>query len=181
MAKNPGVRRLDSAESSDGPWSPARAAVPGYAPEPGQIDELVIELAPRKSALNTMMEMVEAFGAEHSVSEVAVYRVNLALDELLTNYIVHRLPADWPARMAIRVRLFARRLVLVVADTGPPFDPQNVAPLPELVGEEPPKLGGAGLHLVRSYADRLHYREVDGCNILRLEHDLDPELKRGQT
>ena len=117
MAKNPGVRRLDSAESSDGPWSPARAAVPGYAPEPGQIDELVVELAPRKSALNTMMWMVEAFGAEHSVSEVAIFRVNLELDELVTNYLVHRRPADWPARMAIRIRLFARRLVLVVAGT----------------------------------------------------------------
>ena len=46
MTKNPGVRRLDSPESSDGLWSPARAAVPGYAPEPGQIDELVVELAP---------------------------------------------------------------------------------------------------------------------------------------
>ena len=73
------------------------------------------------------------------------------------------------------IQHLARRLVLVVADTGPPFDPQNVEPLPESVGEEPPKLGGAGLHLVRSYADRLHYAEVDGCNILRLEHDLDPE------
>ena len=175
MTKNPGVRRLDSAESSDGPWSPAHTAVPGYAPEPGQIDELVVELAPRKSALNTMMGMVEAFGAEHSVSEVAIFRVNLELDELVTNYIVHRLPADWPARMVIRIRLFALRLVLVVADTGPPFDPQNVEPLPEPVGEEPPKLGGTGLHLVRSYADRFHYAEVDGCNILRLEHDLDPE------
>ena len=105
MTKNPGVRRLDSAESSDGPWSPARVAVPGYAPEPGQIDELVVELAPRKSALNTMMEMVEAFGAEHSVSEVAIFRVNLELDELVTNYLVHRRPAEWPARMAIRAAL----------------------------------------------------------------------------
>ena len=67
-----------------------------------------------------MMGMVEAFGAEHSVSEVAIFRVNLEFDELVTNYLVHRLPADWPARMAIRIRLFARRLVLVVADTGPP-------------------------------------------------------------
>ena len=91
---------------------------------------------------------------------------------------------SWPLSATCQA-VFASGLlllvVLVVADTGPPFDPQNVAPLPELVGEEPPKLGGAGLDLVRSYADRLHYREVDGCNILRLEHDLDPELKRGQT
>ena len=181
MTKNPGVRRIGSGDSSDSPWTPSRAVVPGYAPEPGQIDELVVELAPRKSALNTLMEMVEAFGAEHSVAEAAVYRVNLELDELLTNYVVHRLPADWPARMVIRIRLVAQRLVLVVADTGPPFDPQNVEPLPDLVGDEMPGLGGSGLHLVRSYADRLHYREVDGCNILRLEHDLDPESKGGQT
>ena len=103
MSKSPGFRRLDTGKSSDGPSLPPRAAVPGYAPEPGQLDELLVELAPRKSALNTMMEMIEAFGAEHSVSEAAVYRVNLELDELLTNYVVHRLPADWPARMAIRI------------------------------------------------------------------------------
>ena len=75
----------------------------------------------------------------------------------------------------------ARGLVLVVADTGPPFDPQSVQRIVDPVGEELPGLGGAGLHLVRSYADRLHYREVDGCNILRLKHDLNPDPKGGQS
>ena len=116
----------------------------------------------------------------HGVSEEAVYRVNLEVDELLTNYVVHRRPSDVPARMVVRVRLVRRCLVLVVADTGPPFDPASVAPLSE-APDRSVELGGAGLHLVRSYADRLHYRELDGCNILRLEHDLEPEPKGGRA
>ena len=175
MTENAGVRRSEPNDNSEDRRSANRATVPEYAPEPGQVEELVVELAPRKSALNTLMEMVETFGAAHSVPEAAVYRVNLELDELLTNYVVHRRPSDVPAKMVVRVRLVDRRLVLVVADTGPPFDPQTVDPLPDPAGDAVETVGGAGLHLVRSYADRIHYSEVDGCNILRLEHDLNPE------
>ena len=128
-----------------------------------------------------MMEIIEAFGAEHSVPEATVYRVNLELDELLTNYVVHRLPSDVPARMGVRMRLIDRCLILVIADAGPPFDPRTVDPLPDPAGDAGPTVGGAGLHLVRSYADRIHYREVNGWNILRLEHDLDVDPEESQS
>ena len=52
------------------------------------IDELVVGLAPRTSALNAMMEMVEGFGGVHHVPDPALYSVNLELDALLAFSLV---------------------------------------------------------------------------------------------
>ena len=177
---------------SGAPEKVRRIAVPGYAVEPGQMDELVVELFPRRSALSAIMEMVEKFGETHCIPDWIVYKLNLEIDELLTNYVVHRRSSHAAPRMVIRVRLVGpdvasgsdpatvgvgsgrARAVLIMADTGPPFDPQTV-PAPDMPAAEDLRVGGAGLHLVRRSATRMHYREIDGCNILRLEHDIEPE------
>ena len=116
------------------------------------------------------MEQVEAFGATHGIPETATYQVNVEIDELLTNYVMHRPASDVPPIMVVRIRLIEQCLVLMLSDTGPPFDPRS-GPKYE-PGTD--RVGGAGLHLVQSFADRLEYREVEGTNVLRLEHDLGP-------
>ena len=171
-------KRRKSAVSSaadGGGAAPQFRDIPPYPSEAGQRDELVIKLSPRRSVLNAVCEMVEKFGEAHDVPDGTVFRVNLAIDELLTNYVLHRLDKTKRGRMEVRVRMIENRLVLVVLDTGPPFDPRTVAAPPEPQSLDDIPVGGVGLHLVRTYADELDYREVDGCNILRLEHVIETD------
>ncbi|MCY4511608.1 MAG: ATP-binding protein [Acidobacteria bacterium] len=111
--------------------APATPRIPACPDDAGQLHELVIELEPRKSFLNSVIQIVEKFGEEHGVPDGPIYRVNLEIDELLTNYVLHRLDRSRKARIEVRVRLFRDRLVLVFLDTGPPFDPRTLEPPPQ--------------------------------------------------
>ena len=146
----------------------------GFAPDEGQVDELKIELSPRLSTLSSLQDVIEEFGNANDVPDGTIFLVSLELDELLTNYVRHSLHHVQRPRMQMRVRLFPEKLVLSVVDTGPPFDPRSVPPPDTSLGVEDREIGGVGLHLVRSYCDKMVYQSVRGCNYLQLEHHLDP-------
>ena len=140
-------------------------------------DELRMDLAPRVSLLSSIAEMVEAFGDANAVPNQQVFLVNLEIDELITNYVRHSVHKVARPRIQLTLRVHGRKLALVVLDTGPPFNPLT-APEPDVsTGLDEREMGGVGLHLVRSYCDRIHYELVDGYNRLTLEHDLDADQK----
>ena len=143
-----------------------------YPAEPGQLGEMKLELSPRVSMLSSLQEMVEAFGAEHGIPDGSIYLVNLEIDELLTNYVKHSIHMISNPRMEVRLRSFPDRLVLVVVDTGPPFNPWETEKPDLTSGLKDREPGGLGLYIVRSSADRMHYEAVNGCNVVRVEHDL---------
>ena len=138
-------------------------------------DELRIELAPKVSLLSSIAEMVEAFGEENGIPDQQIFLINLEIDELITNYVRHSLLKVSQPRMELTVQEHEGKVILTVLDTGPPFNPLT-APPPDLSDDlDQRKMGGMGLHLVRSYCDRIHYELVDGYNRLTLEHDLQPQ------
>ena len=67
--------------------------------------------------------------------------------------------------------------MLVVEDSGPPFNPLE-APEADITSEiDEREIGGIGLHLVRMYPDRIDYRCIDERNILSLEHNFERNAK----
>ena len=73
--------------------------------------------------------------------------------------------------------------MLTTVDNGHPFDPTAVgAPDIDAAVERRP-IGGLGLHIIRTFADRMTYEFENGRNRLTLEHDLNPpgpgEHRRG--
>ena len=126
--------------------------------------------------------MIEDFGEIHNIG-VQIYLVNLEIDELITNYVSYAQHKVQHPRVELRVSLFKEKLVLEVIDTGPAFDPFAISP-PDMKGDfRTRKPGGVGLHLVRSYANRMRYECINGCNRLMLEHDLtgQPEEPAGDA
>ncbi len=139
----------------------------------GCIDEMRMELSPRLSAIASLAEMIEEFGSSHNIPDTPIFLVNLEIDELMTNYVTYSFRKVRRPRMEVTLRTFRDRLVLVVEDNGPPFNPLE-SPDPDLTsGIDERRVGGMGLHLVRKYADRIDYRCVDDRNILTLEHEFD--------
>ena len=143
----------------------------------GCIDEMHMELAPRLSAIASLAEVIEEFGQNHNIPEAQIFFVNLEIDELMTNYVTHAYPKVRRPRMKVTLRAFPNRVVLVVEDSGPPFNPIE-APEADLSSDiDERRMGGMGLHLVRKYADRMDYRCVDERNILSLEHNFGSDAK----
>ncbi len=141
------------------------------------MDELHVSLSPRLSAVRSLAQMVEEFGDANKLPDQQIYMINLALDELITNTVSYGLRGVTRPRIEITLQVGETSLALTMEDNGQPFDP-TANPDPDLssaVDERP--VGGLGLHLIKTFADRVNYEYVNGKNRLTLEHDLTPEAR----
>ncbi len=115
-------------------------------------------------AVNDALERAAMAG---EVPEMAMRAMQVALDELLTNAIMHgKVTLNDPMQVDLIVAKSALRAVISHAGTA--FDPTEVA-APDLEGSLPDReIGGLGIHLVRSMMDEFSYQHVDGRNIVKL-------------
>lgn len=137
-------------------------------------DELRISLSPRLSTVRGLAQMVEEFGDANKLPDRQIYLINLALDELITNIVSYGMRGVARPRIEINLQVNGTLLTLSMEDNGSRFDPtENTNPdLDSPVDERP--VGGLGLHLIKTFADRVRYEYSDGRNRLTLEHDLAP-------
>ena len=139
-----------------------------------KMDELRVSLSPRLSAVRSLAQMVEEFGDANRLPDQQIYMINLALDELITNTVSYGLRGVARPKIEITLQVSDTMLVLSMVDNGRKFDPtESTHPdLSSSVEERP--VGGLGLHLIKTFADRVKYEYAEGRNRLTLEHDLTP-------
>jgi serine/threonine-protein kinase RsbW/sigma-B regulation protein RsbU (phosphoserine phosphatase) len=116
-----------------------------------------------------------AFAEAHAVPAAIRRSLNVALDELLQNAIVHGLAGrpGGDGAVTIAVELLPDRLTLTLTDDGQPFNPLDTA-VPDTarpVAERP--VGGLGIHLVRQLMDEVHYHRQGGRNVVVLVKRLE--------
>ena len=135
-----------------------------------ETDVKLEEAEPRR-----VVQMFEEFATEHGVPAPLAMKLELALDEVLTNVVSYAFPenADNPA-IKVTMRVDGEWLKVRVQDNGPAFDPLHDAQEPDLTldAEERP-IGGLGIFLARSFVHTLTYERVDGCNRLTLAQPLE--------
>jgi sigma-B regulation protein RsbU (phosphoserine phosphatase) len=99
-------------------------------------------------------------------------KLNLALEEAVTNVIKYAYPEDTVGTVEVSAVEQPGLLTFTIADSGIPFDPTG-NPEPDLqasVQERP--IGGLGIHLVRTIMDSVQYDYNDGKNILTLTKNI---------
>ena len=101
-----------------------------------------------------------------SVPEPAVRALQVALDELLTNVIMHARQASGP--IELKLARTARALDAEISYLADEFDPTRVKDPPPATSIEDSKIGGLGVPLVRALMDEFTHEYVDGRNVLRL-------------
>ena len=122
--------------------------------------------------------------AQAGLPPALVERADLCLSELLANLAEHAGSAA--GDITVRLDLAADGLQLRVEDHGPPFDPlqhRREAPPGSLATA---RIGGLGIHLVRSFANEIRHERTNGRNrvhlILRHRPPATPdEPARGRT
>ncbi|MYD72445.1 MAG: ATP-binding protein [Acidobacteria bacterium] len=135
-------------------------------------EALQVSIMPRVTELQALSRRVEEYGDARGLPEPTVFVINLALDELITNSVMHGFTGVGDPHIDIGLLVEGNSLKLTVKDNGAPFDPTADTD-PDLDSSlEDRRIGGLGLHLVKSFANRIHYEYVDGQNCLTLEHDL---------
>lgn len=104
------------------------------------------------------------FAAENGLAEPVATRVGIVVEELVANVMTHGAAAGAVEIVAV-LELGHGGVRLVLDDNGIAFDPRT-HPLPDR--PHPVTGGGAGLPLVRAWADMIDYRRDNGRNRLEL-------------
>lgn len=149
------------------------AAPPGGALPPAA-GRTVLEhiLHSRLEEIACLAEAVDSFLAD---APRLAFEVNLCLDELLTNTIVHGLGGAPDHRIHIRLDRSDGLLEVTLEDDAPPFDPFAEAPPPDLDADlDARPIGGLGVHLVRTLMDETEASHDAGGNRVILRKHLWP-------
>jgi anti-sigma regulatory factor (Ser/Thr protein kinase) len=114
-------------------------------------------------ALEPVGKYVMDAAAEAGLEKSAAYKLRLAVDEIVTNIIVHGYgESGTEGEVRIETHIDDEKLELLVEDTATPFDPRSIAPPPDLNKPlEERQIGGLGIFLVYESVDEFRY-EHDG-------------------
>lgn len=94
--------------------------------------------------------------------------IQLCLEEAVANIIMYGGEKDDQLEIAVELVRNGGTLVAHIEDTGRRFDPTRVAPRSVARSLEKAKVGGLGIHLMRSFATGIRYEHCDGRNRLTL-------------
>lgn len=115
-----------------------------------------------------LVDIIEEYGKEYSISGKSLYNIKLALEELFVNIVSYGYDDDGEHEVTIVITKDGSELTVEIRDDGKPFNPLE-APAPDLdmpVEEREP--GGLGIHLVRHISKGIEYRREGAHNILVL-------------
>ena len=68
----------------------------------------------------------------------------------------------------IKAEIDGENLKFTITDSGQPFDPTAQEEIDISLPAEQRPIGGLGIHLMRHYMDQVHYKRLDGLNVLTL-------------
>lgn len=104
--------------------------------------------------LEEIEKLADAVNQALSECRDLAFSVNLCLEELITNTILHGLKGADDRFIHVRISLSNEGLEIRLKDDAPPFDPFLQAPSPNLdldINERP--IGGLGVHMVKKLMD----------------------------
>ena len=97
-----------------------------------------------------------------------LFRVNLVIEELGLNIMDYGHDDD-TSDFEIVLTSEGDSVTIEIIDGGRPFDPLNDAPAPDLTsGVADRRLGGLGVHFVRTLMDDVQYERSSGKNRLKM-------------
>ena len=134
-----------------------------------------LQLDARPEELPRVAEAVEEIAERDDWPPKLLFQVNLVLEELALNVMTHG-RVGGARHLDIVITSGPEAITLELADDGPRFDPLQEAPDfdPDQPIEER-RIGGVGVHLVRTLVDDVSYRYEDGRNRLTLVMPRNPE------
>ena len=136
--------------------------------------KLILLMQNRVRDLIELTNKADEFMQYHHLPLEITYKVNLILEEALTNIIKYAYKDTLAHDIRIEMTLKEHELIIELQDDGEEFDPIAAPPpkTPDSVSESP--VGGLGIHLVKQMADGVEYKRHQGRNILRARVNVQP-------
>lgn len=121
-----------------------------------------------REELARLIDEASVFVESRSLSPQVIYKVNLTLEEILTNIVKYAFPYDHTSSIDVILEMTESAVCIQIADQGREFDPCSF--LAPHLGESILECdeGGRGIHLVRQAANSMDYRRENGKNVLTI-------------
>lgn len=126
-----------------------------------------ISIEANREKIPLAMDFVEEVMTAYRFNRRRILEVQLAVEEAFTNTALHGYKGR-KGTIRICSREIGDGMELIIEDDGLPFDPTRIG-APVLIDDvEKRQIGGLGVHLMRTFIDRLRYELRDGKNRLIL-------------
>jgi serine/threonine-protein kinase RsbW len=118
--------------------------------------------------LESLMNASTNFLEDHEVDAQAVYRINLGLEEMITNIIKHGYDDYDGHKIEVTVEVRKNEIAGVIEDDGHEFNPLEWEKKDGPPSLEESKIGGLGIGLIKKLLDHVDYRRENEKNILEI-------------
>lgn len=140
-------------------------------------DGLDADLTNDIAEIDRFGRLLEEFGERNDLPQKLVFQLTLAFDELLTNTISYGFPDGGQHTIKATVALDEERLVAEIIDTGIAFNPLDRETPDTTLAIEDRKIGGLGVHFVRTFMDEVEYRRDGKQNRITMAKSLTASKK----
>jgi len=108
------------------------------------------------------------FADAHALPAAVRRSLQVALDEMLSNTIMHGFTDGEGGEVTAEVVLDTDRVCITLTDDGRPFDPLQMPAPDTTLTTQQRRIGGLGIHLVRHMMDEISYDRRGDRNVLVL-------------
>lgn len=123
----------------------------------------------RLDELQRFITTLTEFARVGNLPEEVSFSIQLAIDELFTNIVSYGYDDDEPHSVEIKMSIQGNELRIDLIDDAKQFDPLNEVDQPDLDASlEDRRIGGVGIHLVKTMMDEVSYKYQDSKNHLTL-------------
>ncbi len=121
------------------------------------------------SNLATVADFIEKAAEASGLDDKAAYKVQMAVDEAVTNVIEHAYRGRSDGKIQISCEQFRNEFVVVIQDHGLPFDSSRI-PTPRTKGPLSRRsVGGLGIFFMKKLMDKVEYSSsAEGGNRVRM-------------
>ncbi len=131
-------------------------------------EKLSLKVETQRDELGHIIAAVEDMAEREDWPPGLVFRAQLAIEEVVLNVMDYGYD-EGLHEFEVIITSEADTLTIEVVDGGRPFDPLTDAAIPDLEASvEDRKVGGLGIHLVRTMMDQVNYRREQGRNHLTM-------------
>jgi len=118
---------------------------------------------------------IEAFASENAVGPDTAHVFNLCLDEILTNIVSYSYHDKHAHEIHLDLTATPDEITACIRDDGAAFDPLTQAPEPDFhTPIEDRRIGGLGVHFVKTLMSRVAYRREGSWNVLEMAKKRNP-------
>ena len=122
---------------------------------------LVVQLQSRLSAIDDGRLALLGYLAPFSLDDRLINRLEVVLEELLSNVVRH---SSGASKLTMEAEYRDGAVNLAIEDDGPAFDPLEVTAPARFTTLEEAKVGGLGIPLIRRLTESVRYDRVGACN-----------------